>query len=63
MPKIPKVVKDATSTDVYNKMGALFTQGAKFTNLPLLKKRSYRVAFIEELFLLLSVGVRQQRKN
>lgn len=50
LPKIPKIVKDATSTDVYHKKGALYTQGAKFNNLPLLKKRSYRVAFIEELY-------------
>jgi len=51
MPPIPKVVKDAKSVDVYNKKGAIYQQGQKYTRLSLNQKRNYRVAFIEELFI------------
>lgn len=54
MPTIPKVVKDAKSVDVYNKSGSLYTQGASFNNLSTEEKRKYRLAFIQELYLVVT---------
>lgn len=51
MPEIPNVVQDARSTDVYNKNGAIFKQGAAFNNLSDEEKRKYRLAYIQELYL------------
>jgi len=51
LPKIPKVIKDAKSIDVYDKSGSIHTQGAKFDNLPMLEKRRYRIAFLEDLYV------------
>lgn len=54
MPVIPQVVKDAKSLGVYDKTGALYTQGAKFNNLSTKDKRKYRLAFIQELYLVVT---------
>lgn len=51
LPKIPKISKDAKSVDVYSKKGKIYTQGASFKKLSQEKKRKYRIAFIEELFI------------
>ncbi len=51
LPTIPQVKQGATSTQVYDKTGKIYQQGAKFNNLPLEQKRKFRVAFINELYL------------
>lgn len=62
MPEIPKVNQDAKSLDVYNKTGALYTQGALFNNLSTEKKRKYRLAFIQELYLVVTGSAGDKEK-
>jgi hypothetical protein len=50
LPEIPSVKQKATSVEVYNKKGRLFTQGASFKKLTNEKKRKYRIAFIQEIY-------------
>ena len=50
MPKIPTVIQDAISTDVYKKTGTLHTQGLSFIKLSSEAKRKYRIAFVRELY-------------
>lgn len=50
MPKIPQVNTSATSTDTYKKTGVIFSQGKKFKNLSINKKRQYQLSFLKELF-------------
>lgn len=50
LPKIPKITQTATSTDVYDKSGEIYKQGEKYNKLSLEQKRSYRLAFIQELY-------------
>lgn len=50
LPPIPKVTVDATSTAVYNKSGRIFNQGKSFKDLTLDKKRTYRVAYLRDLY-------------
>lgn len=51
MPELPKVSEDAKSLSVYNKNRPIYKQGSAFNKLSLKDKRRYRVAFIQELYL------------
>ncbi len=51
LPSIPEIVRDAKSTDVYNKSGKIYLQGGAFKKLSEKDKRKYRLAFIQELYL------------
>lgn len=50
LPPIPEVTQNATSVEVYNKKGVVFSQGESFNKLSLEEKRKYRIAFIRELY-------------
>ncbi|MBD65152.1 MAG: hypothetical protein CME62_08095 [Halobacteriovoraceae bacterium] len=50
MPELPQISKSATSLSVYEKKGAIYSQGASFKNLSTEKKRPYRTVFIQELY-------------
>jgi hypothetical protein len=50
LPDIPEVKEEATSTQVYNKKGKIYTQGVSFNKLSNIEKRNYRQSFLEELF-------------
>lgn len=50
LPTIPNIAQKATSVEVYDKSGILYTQGGSFTRLSDQEKRKYRLAFIKELF-------------
>lgn len=62
LPKIPEVVEDARSTDVYNKKGAIYQQGGAFNNLSSEEKRKYRLAYIQELYLVVTGSVGEKEK-
>lgn len=49
IPDLPKIVKDAKSTDVYNKEGAVFETGKAFNDLPKNRKRKYQYIFLKEI--------------
>lgn len=50
LPVLPKLEQDTTSTYSLPADSVLSTQGAAFRNLDIEQKRTYQVAFIEELY-------------
>ena len=50
MPLIPALEETATSTEVYEKSGRIYTQGVSFQKLSDNLKRQYRMVFVKELY-------------
>lgn len=51
LPEIPKVKVDAKDESFYDqKKTKVHKQGVKFDNMPLEKKRSFRISFLQQLF-------------
>lgn len=51
LPKIPKIVKSAVDSKVFNKKSSIYDQGKAYTNLPFSERQKYELAFIKEAYL------------
>lgn len=51
LPEIPKVKNDAKDESFYDKKKSIvYSQGKNFDEMPLEKKRSFRISFLQQLF-------------